>query len=111
MKYVIPNERLVKLMTDYLNDFMDNCEVSKFDSFITLSKWVRNNNIVNYNNLLEYNDILVEYDSSDGRLWIGTDIFRNFTNWFPIHPIDAEEFIKDWFENTFDVEVSRTRVS
>ena len=93
-------------MTDNLNSFMDSCDVSKFDSFITLSKEVQGGNFVGM-----YNDVLMEYDNEDGRLYIGIDTFRNFTNWFHIYPDDAKEFIKDWFEKTFDVEVYYTRVS
>jgi hypothetical protein len=100
MKYVIPNERLNKFMTDNLNNFMDSCEVSKFDSFITLSKEVQRN----FNNT--YKDVLIEYDYKDGRLYIDMNTLRNFNTWFPIFLPDAEKFIKDWFEKTFNVKVS-----
>ena len=103
MNYIIPNERLKKLMTDYLNRFKNECRVSKLDGFISLSKKLRNN--------LIFYSVLVEYDSSDGRLLIDRDVLDNFMSWFPIYPDDAEDFIKDWFENTFDVKVFYTRVS
>lgn len=103
MDYIIPNERLNKLMTDYLNRFKNECSVSKFDGFISLSKKLRNT--------LNFSSVLVEYDSDDGRLLIDRDIINDFMSWFPIYPDDVENFIKDWFENTFDVKVYYTRVS
>ena len=102
MKYIVPNERLNKLMTDNLNNFMNDCDVSKFDSFITLSKEVQRGNFVGM-----YNDVLIEYDYKDGRLYIDMNTLNNFFTWFPISPSGAEKFIKDWFEKTFNVEVSR----
>jgi hypothetical protein len=98
MNYAIPNERLNNLMSDYLNDFMDGCNVSKFDSFIALSK-------KNHDDF-EYTEVLMEYDYSDSRLWMDTNTVNNFITWFPISRPEAKKFIKDWFENTFNVKIS-----
>jgi hypothetical protein len=48
----------------------------------------------------------MEYDYSDSRLWMDTNTVNNFITWFPISRPEAKKFIKDWFENTFNVKIS-----
>jgi hypothetical protein len=103
MKYVIPNERLKSLMTDRLNAIKNDNTLSRFDTFIVISK--ENDDVFS-----DFDEIIVEYDFSDGRLYVNEEIFDNFISWFPIDTEDAKKFIIDWFEKTYDVDVAYIRI-
>lgn len=96
MKYIVTNNQLYKLMMDYLNDFhRDNVE-SEFDSFIIIQG--RNEDEDDL-------DIMLEFDSEDNRLYIDKSFLDTFSMLFPLDIEDSQEFIKDWFEWKFGVEI------
>ena len=100
MKYIVTNSQLYKLMMDYLNDFhRDNVE-SKFDSFIIIQG--RNEDEDDL-------DIMLEFDSEDNRLYIDKSFLDTFAMLFPLDIEDSQEFIKDWFEWKFGVEIKYTQ--
>jgi hypothetical protein len=103
MKYVIPNERLKSLMTDRLNAIKNENRLSRIGTFIIIYK--ENDDVFS-----DYEEVIIEYDFSDGRLFVIEDIFYNFISWFPIDTEDAKKFIIDWFEKTYDVDVAYIRV-
>lgn len=94
MNYLVTHPQLRKFMTEYLNDFLNHCSVSEFDSFI----------VIDYD--YEYSDdIAMEYDSDDGRLFIDKNFLDKFSIWFPLDMEQAKKFIKDWFEDMYNVKV------
>ena len=100
MKYLITNKQLSNIMTNYLNDFKDSHDVSSFDTFIVIFDSPDNN---------DFTDVIIEYDSHDDRLFIDGYFLDTFVSWFPIDEEDSQEFIKDWFEKTFNVNVKYTQ--
>lgn len=87
-------------MTTHLDSFMDNNDVSYLDNFII----IYSNNVDD-----NFNDVMIEYDNEDGRLFIDEYFLKGFISWFPLDEEDSQEFIKDWFEETFKVKVSNTQ--
>jgi hypothetical protein len=98
MKYKIQNKQLYNLMINYLNNFKDNRDVEKFSNFIVILE-------PNINDNDGYNHVVIEYDDEDGRLLIIKDVLDNFMSWFPLDEEDSQMFIKNWFEETFNVKV------
>ena len=98
MNYLVTHPQLRKFMTEYLNDLLNQFSVSEIDSFIIID--------YNYDEPDEYSidDIAMEYDSDDGRLYLGKDFTLFFKNYFP-NEDDVIPFIKDWFENEFGVKI------
>tara|TARA_R110000868_G_scaffold19520_1_gene83976 strand:- start:57 stop:371 length:315 start_codon:yes stop_codon:yes gene_type:complete len=99
MNYLVTHPQLRKFMTEYLNDFLNHCSVSEFDSFIVID--------YNYDEPDEYSidDIAMEYDSDDGRLYIDKNFLDKFTSWFPLDMQQSKSFIKDWFEDMYNVKI------
>ena len=101
MKIIITESQRVKIkkhLSDYLEKQMEP-KPSIDGNFIIL--WEKYKNSVND----EDEDVAMEYDYSDGRLYIGLFLRRKLW-WFPFK--DTEElnqFLKDWFEKKFNVEV------
>jgi hypothetical protein len=101
MKIIITesqHNKIKKHLSDYLEKQMQP-KPSIDGNFIIL--WEKYNNSVND----EDEDVAMEYDYSDGRLYIGL-FLRKKLWWFPFK--DKEElnqFLKDWFEKKFKVEV------
>jgi hypothetical protein len=85
-------------MINYLNNFKDNRDVEKFSNFIVILE-------PNINDYDGYNNVVIEYDDEDGRLLIIKDVLDNFMSWFPLDEEDSQVFIKNWFEETFNVKV------
>lgn len=98
MKYIITNTQLYKLMMDYLNDYhRDNVE-SQFDTFIVIQGRDEDD---------ENLDVTMEHDSYDNRLYIDKSFLETFSKMFPLDLEDSMEFIKDWFEWKFGVDVNK----
>lgn len=85
-------------MINYLNNFKDNRDVEKFSNFIVILEPYNNDND-------GYNNVVIEYDDEDGRLLIFKDVLDDFMSWFPLDEEDSQVFIKNWFEETFNVKV------
>lgn len=90
-------------MTNHLNSFINsnNNHVSYMDNFIIIYTEHVNDN---------FNDVMIEYDHEDGRLFIDEHFINDFISWFPVGVESAEDFIKDWFEETFNVKVEYTQL-
>ena len=101
MKYIISESRLSELMNSYILNYLDEFVASKYthnvDSFIVVSEPVQGDD----ENWEDY----MEYDFSDGRLWIGKQFMSLFTNIFPFVKDRAQEIIRDWFGKKFDVKI------
>ena len=88
-------------MMDHLNSLVNNSLESQFDTFIILHydgdfEWIPND------------EIIMEHDSYDGRLYIQKDYLNTFVRLFPLDKEDASEFIKEWFEWKYGVDVKYT---
>ena len=99
MNYLVTYPQLRKFMTEYLNDLLNQFSVSEIDSFIIID--------YNYDEPDEYSidDIAMEYDSDDGRLYIDNDFLNKFSIWFSLDMEQIKEFIKDWFEDMYNVKI------
>jgi len=99
MNYLVTHPQLRKFMTEYLNDLLNQFNVIEIDRFI----------VIDYNNPIpdpySIDDIVMEYDSSDGRLFVNKDFFDKFTSWFPLDMEQSKSFIKDWFEDMYNVKI------
>lgn len=81
-------------MTVYLNDLKNSSHESRFENFLYIAQtngedWELN----------------LSYDFSDGELAIEESWLEDFISWFPISMDDSVEFIKDWFEETYNLPV------
>jgi hypothetical protein len=103
MKYIITesqHNKIKKHLSDYLEKQMQP-KPSIDGNFIIL--WEKYNNPISVND--EDEDVAMEYDYSDGRLYIGLFLRRKLW-WFPFKDKEElNEFLKDWFEKKFKVEV------
>ena len=98
MKYIISENRLTEFIISYLNSFVENKAVSYLDPFIVISQANQGDD--------ELWDDYMEYDYTDGRLWINKIFLKDFIDLFAFKGIeDARTSISKWFENKFDVEV------
>jgi hypothetical protein len=96
MKYIIRESRLDHLMTEYLNSWIENKVVSNYMDFILIEEKAN-----------EYDEweTLMEYDSSDDRLWVNRNLIRFLVDLFGKNQVETMTFVGKWFENKFDVEV------
>ena len=94
MNYLISHKQLYKLMTVYLDDFNESLHKSRFEHYLYLAQldgedWI----------------LTLSYDFSDGELSIEENWLKDFISWFPISLKDGTDFIKDWFEDTYNLPV------
>jgi hypothetical protein len=96
MKYIIRESRLDHLMTEYLNSWIENKVVSNYMDFILIEERAN-----------EYDEweTLMEFDSSDDRLWVNRNLIRFLVDLFGKNQVETMTFVGKWFENKFDVEV------
>jgi hypothetical protein len=95
MNYLISHKQLYKLMTKYLNDFKDSAHESRFEQYLYIAQpsgedW----------------NLTLSYDFSDGELAIEEAWLEDFISWFPISMDDSAEFVKDWFEENYNLPVN-----
>ena len=95
MKYIIRESRLDHLMTEYLNSWIETKLKSRDSNFIIFSDRVDDE---------EWEDTM-EYDSSDGRLWVNRNLIRFLVDLFGKSQVGTMTFIGKWFEDKFGVEV------
>jgi len=97
MKVIITENKLHQLQINHLNETLRG-GVSKFDNFII---------IYYYDTADDYfdSDLLMEYDFEDGRLYVDNKFLKDFGLTYFANENDAEQVIKDWFENEFAVKI------
>ena len=85
-------------MNSYLDNMMNSNIVQRNDPYLYIEK-------PDYDDgdgdIFQY----VEYDYSDGRMWINRHFLIYFSELFALSIKEAGDFIQKWFEKTFDVEV------
>lgn len=97
MKYIITENRLNQFITEYLNSFVDSKAITKSSPFIIISQPNQGDD--------EVWDDYMEYDWTDGRLWVNKKFKKNLIDLFGMSEPKTHDFIKNWFENRFNVEV------
>jgi hypothetical protein len=96
MKYIIRESRLDHLMTEYLNSWIENKVVSNHTDFILIEEKA--------NDYDEW-ETLMEYDFSDGRLWVNRNLIRFLIDLFGKNQVETMTFVGKWFEDKFGVEI------
>ena len=101
MKYLITESQLDRvkskindLMLSELNRILDYDRTSDSD-FIVIYSEERGPNFF----------VLMEFDHSDGRLFIDESFLDNFSSMYPLDMKQSAKFISDWFSKAFDVDV------
>lgn len=97
MKYVISENRLTQFMNDYLNTFVDSKVAYTSDPYLIVSQPNQGDD--------EIWEDYMEWDRIDGRLWINKSFYRNLKDLFGMEDSKLQNFIADWFENRFNVQV------
>jgi hypothetical protein len=101
MKIIITESQKKKLMNDFMkslvDDTLDENEPSYVDSYIVIWDKTVDGGIDDAT--------AIEYDKSDGRLWISKKYLNNLESWFPIKKEKVLDMIKNSFENKFNVDV------
>lgn len=97
MKYAITESRLNKFINDYLDSYLYEKDVMQYNNFIIVSEKSQP--------LDEFSEDCMEFDFSDGRLWISSSLFENLENLFFKDKNETATFVKKWFENKFNVKV------
>jgi hypothetical protein len=99
MNYIITENRISDLKTNFLDGYIDD-NVSRLDTYLLIHNTVKGE--------FELYEPFFEFDYTDGRLFINSDIRETFISLFGSNTSDADEFISDWFTNKFDVIVEFT---
>jgi hypothetical protein len=99
MNYIITENRISELKTNFLDGYIDD-NVSLLSPYILIHNTGRGE--------FELYEPFFEFDYSDGRLFINSDVKETFISLFGSNTSDADEFISDWFTNKFDVIVEFT---
>ena len=101
MKFVITESQLDRvkskindLMLSELNRILDYDRTSDSD-FINIYSPERGPDFF----------VLMEFDHSDGRLFIDESFLDNFSSMYPLDMKQSAKFISDWFSKAFDVDV------
>lgn len=99
MNYIITENRISELKTNFLDGYIDD-NVSRLDTYLLIHNTGKGE--------FELYEPFFEFDYSDGRLFINSDIRGTFISLFGSNTSDADEFISNWFTNKFDVIVEFT---
>jgi hypothetical protein len=97
MKIIITENKLRDLQLQYLNNSIGSD--SDFEEFI----------IVYYPSSDDedefMDDVMMEFDHTDGRLYIDKSFLDNFGKVYFPNEDDAGPFIKNWFEHQYGVDI------
>jgi hypothetical protein len=98
MKYIITESKLDMLMTDYMDHVLAGKKVSDGGDVLLI-----------YDDLGEdyefEEEVSINYTYDDSEMSIRMDLINMFTSMFSRDIEQAKEFIKNWFENKFNLEV------
>ena len=97
MKYIITENRLNEFMKQYLDSWLSSKMVYGHDSFIIIDSKLNDDS---------GDSTVMEYDHEDGRLWVLGYVKNHLMDLFNKSRNEVDEFLKNWFENEFNVNVS-----
>jgi hypothetical protein len=100
MKLIVSNHQLYKVLTSYLNSVASgNVEYP-------------GNYIVVYYDGDEDSEVVMEFDKDSGnKLSIHKPFINTFVSLCPFNIEQAQEFIKEWFENEFNVTIDSVEIT
>jgi hypothetical protein len=98
MKYTITENRLNKVMTQYLDSFLESKQFLSYDDSIVIADQAYADE--DDSNWTEY----MFYDFNDDDLWVSNEFIEEFSNLFGKDEEESLEFIKDWFYSTVDID-------
>lgn len=93
MKYIIPQSRIKNLMWSYLNEPNYDVLGGKFIDLL----------VVRVGDKTSF-----AYDYQDQRLAVSNDVVFGFISLFNLDDEDALDYIGEWFEDTYKLEVDET---
>jgi hypothetical protein len=96
MKYILTEGRLEKIMFQLMEYWVESKRIITFDRFIVLEDIIGE----------EENEVTMEYDRDDKRLWFRKELRYDLMKYFNKNKEEINFFIKEWFENRFNVEVN-----
>jgi len=99
MKYILSESRLKKFVLNYLDNFLESKRVYYTGPYIVIEE--NSGDEDDYDLIPQY----MEFDHSDGRLWIKKTFIQDFSLLFPFTKKQTEEIIVPWFEDKFLVDV------
>jgi hypothetical protein len=99
MKFVISESRLLEFIGNYIDSLFVKDNLSRHGDFILV--WDPWETMVGE----DEREAVMEYDFTDGRLWIKQDVLNKFDQLFNIGWNDSSDMIKDKFEEKFGVNV------
>ena len=98
MKYIITESKLDMLMTEYMDHALAGKKVSDEGGVLLI-----------YDDLgedyLYEEEVVIDYNYDNSEMSIRMDLINMFTSMFSRDIEQAKEFIKNWFENKFNLEV------
>lgn len=97
MKYIITESHFNQIIFRYLDILVSDKDVSRINPYI----------IIQEPNQLEYEiyDVIMEYDYSDGRLFVSKGMMNLLSNNFNLGEEPTKNFISKWFEDRYGVNV------
>lgn len=96
MKILIKENKLKELSKKYIDNELSHLEYYNMDNFIIL-----HDGVDSYDS-----EVTLEYDFSDGRLFINGEWMKLITNLLPIDKKTIESLVDKWFENKFNLTVN-----
>jgi len=98
MKYIITESKLDMLMTDYMDNFLASKKVSDGGDVLLI-----------YDDLgedyLYEEEVVIDYIRDKTEMSIRIDLINMFKSMFSRDIEQTKEFIKNWFENKFNLKV------
>jgi hypothetical protein len=98
MRYLISESKLDKYIIEFLNDINNNSYIDSWDNFIVLREPVDEE-------MEEMGDVIMEYDYSDGRLYVVHPIIEKMYSLFGLDREETYQKVGEWFANKFDVQI------
>jgi len=96
MKYIISENRLNEIMTEYLNGWVESRLVYRNSPFIIIEE--QSDEVGEW-------DIIMEYDTTDGRLYVSKRITKHLMDLFGKNEVDVRVFVGEWFGKKFNVDI------
>jgi hypothetical protein len=97
MKIIVKESKIDMLMTEYLNSWVEETNILNYRDFILIQQ----KDGIDENDWIDW----MEYDFTDGRLWIN-NIFKKFmSDLFGKSVLDIIPIVTKWFEDKFNVKV------
>ena len=95
MKYIISESRIEKYADDYIDSVLSVDNSSALDCFIVIYE----------EDAVDLGDLLLEYDYTDGRLWIEDKLLYRLKNFFGMGFDRSAKKLAEKFQDRYGVQV------